>query len=84
MLAPLEHFIIMDDVELVAHDPTAETALGLIGPQADEVLARMGLPCSAKPMTSTRVEWNGLDLLDFEDAYGVWLRITNFGRLQRD
>ena len=33
LLAHLERFIIMDDVELMAQDPTAETALGLIGPR---------------------------------------------------
>jgi folate-binding protein YgfZ len=70
LLAHLERFIIMDDVELVAHDPAAETAIGLIGPEADNVLARMGLPALRSPMTSTRVEWNGLDLLVLR-SYGV-------------
>jgi folate-binding protein YgfZ len=60
LLAHLEHFIIMDDVELV---PLAgETALGLTGPAVQEVLTRIGLPVLAEPMTSTRVEWNGMDL----------------------
>jgi folate-binding protein YgfZ len=61
--AHLEHFIIMDDVELVAQDPASETALGLTGPKSSEVLVRMGLPTLDEPMTSTRVEWNGMDLL---------------------
>ncbi len=55
----------MDDVELVplgSEPGAAETAVGLTGPQADEVLERMGLPTLAEPMTGTRVEWNGLDL----------------------
>ncbi len=65
LLAHLEHFIIMDDVELVplGQEPgAAETCLGVTGPKADEVLARIGLPTLPEPMTATRVEWNGLDL----------------------
>ncbi len=60
LLAHLEHFIIMDDVELV---PLAsEAALGLTGPAADQVLGRIGLPVLSEPMTTTHVEWNGMDL----------------------
>ncbi len=33
LMAHLDHFIIMDDVELVAQDAAAETAVGLTGPQ---------------------------------------------------
>jgi folate-binding protein YgfZ len=62
LFAHLDHFIIMDDVELVAHDATAETTVGLTGPQAREVLTRMGLPGPSEMMTWQRVEWNGLDL----------------------
>ena len=65
LLAHLEHFIIMDDVELVplGQEPgAAETGLGVTGPKADEVLARIGLPTLPEPMTATRVEWNGFDL----------------------
>jgi folate-binding protein YgfZ len=60
LLAHLEQFIIMDDVELVPL--SGEAACGLTGPAADEVLARVGLPVLSEPMTSTRVEWNGMDL----------------------
>lgn len=60
LIAHLERFIIMDDVELATLD--GETALGLTGPLADEVLARLTLPKIAEPLTSRRVEWNGLDL----------------------
>lgn len=63
LIAHLEHFIIMDDVELVGLDPAAETAVGLTGPRSGEVLARMGLPALPEPMTSARMEWNGIDLL---------------------
>jgi folate-binding protein YgfZ len=62
LLAHLDRFIIMDDVELVAIDPTTETTIGLTGPQSREVLARMGLPVPAEPMTSQQVEWNGSNL----------------------
>jgi folate-binding protein YgfZ len=60
LMAHLEHFIIMDDVELVALND--EQALGLTGPAADEVLGRLSMPTLSEPLTSTHVEWNGLDL----------------------
>ena len=65
LIAHFEHFIIMDDVELVllGQEPGAgETALGVTGPKVAEVLARIGLPTLPEPMSCTRVEWNGLDL----------------------
>jgi folate-binding protein YgfZ len=63
LLAHLEHFIIMDDVELVAlGQETPETAVGLTGPKAIEVLKRVGLPSLSEPMTLTTVEWNGWQL----------------------
>ena len=63
LMAHFDHFIIMDDVELVPHDIAAETALGLTGPKAGEVLVRMGLPAPTEPFTSIRCEWNGFDLI---------------------
>jgi aminomethyltransferase len=60
LMAHLERFIIMDDVELVAL--SEEYALGLTGPTSDEVLGRLSMPTLSEPLTSTRVEWNGLDL----------------------
>jgi folate-binding protein YgfZ len=80
LLAHLEHFIIMDDVELVpmGQEPgAAETALGLTGPKSDEVLARIGLPTLAEPMTATRVEWNG-SYLRILRGYG-----TGYGTLTK-
>ena len=68
LIAHLEHFIIMDDVELATLE--GETALGLTGPCADQVLARLGLPSLPEPLTSYRVEWNGLDL-KLVRGYGV-------------
>ncbi|MGA7110614.1 MAG: folate-binding protein [Terracidiphilus sp.] len=91
LLAHLEHFIIMDDVELVSlgQEPAAETALGLTGPRASEVLTRMGLPALAEPMTGTRVEWNGLDLRILRgfgllaEHYEIWTPVAGVTRLWR-
>ncbi|MGA7856507.1 MAG: folate-binding protein [Terracidiphilus sp.] len=92
LLAHLEHFIIMDDVELVplgSEPGAAETALGLTGPQADEVLGRMGLPTLAEAMTGTRVEWNGLDLRILRGYgvlaphYEIWTPVSGLTKLWR-
>jgi len=55
LLAHLNRFIIMDDVELA---PVSEAALGLAGPLAAEVLARMGLPEPTEQLTSVCGEWS--------------------------
>jgi folate-binding protein YgfZ len=68
LMAHLEHFIIMDDVELAPLD--GESALGLTGPLADEVLVRLGLPALAETLTCSGMEWNGLDLRIVR-GYGV-------------
>jgi folate-binding protein YgfZ len=76
LLAHLEHFIIMDDVELVplneeqVGEAGSETAVGLTGPQAGEVLERLGLPVFLHPMSGGRVEWNGIDLR-VQRGYGL-------------
>ena len=76
LMAHLNHFIIMDDVELVplgeeqVGEAGSETAVGLTGPRAGEVLERLGLPVFAHPMTGASVEWNGLDLRVLR-GYGV-------------
>jgi folate-binding protein YgfZ len=63
LIAHLEHFIIMDDVELVPlGQESPETAVGLTGPKADNALERMGLPTLSEPMAGTTVEWNGWQL----------------------
>ena len=68
LLAHLEHFIIMDDVELA---PLADaSALGLTGQHADAVLAILGLSPLAEPLTSTNTSWNGAALRVVR-AYGV-------------
>ncbi len=92
LLAHLEHFIIMDDVELVAQglEPGgAETALGLTGPLAGDVMGRMGLPTLPEPMTGTRVEWNGLNLRILRgygalaQHYEIWTPAAGVTRLWR-
>ncbi len=93
LMAHLNHFIIMDDVELVPleaepmAEPGSETAIGLTGPLADEVLERVGLPTIASPMASKIVEWNGWDLTIVR-GYGVlakhyefWLPTAGLGKL---
>jgi glycine cleavage system aminomethyltransferase T len=68
LLEHLNKFIIMDDVELVPLGEEApgetlpESAIGLTGPQATEVLERLGLPSFAHTMKGVRIEWNGIDL----------------------
>jgi folate-binding protein YgfZ len=68
LIAHLNHFIIMDDVELVHIG--GEAALGLTGPMADQMLSRLGLPTLPEPLTGTRLEWNGVDLRIMR-GYGV-------------
>ncbi|MGA3079956.1 MAG: folate-binding protein [Terracidiphilus sp.] len=75
LLAHLDRFIIMDDVELVPLSldangvPNGETALGLAGPQAGGVLARLGLPAPVE-LTSAPAAWNGMELRVVR-AYGL-------------
>jgi folate-binding protein YgfZ len=76
LLAHLNRFIIMDDVELTPLSVdaegklTGETALGLSGPLAAGLLARLGLPALGEPLTSARTAWNGVEIRIVR-AYGV-------------
>ena len=76
LMAHLNRFIIMDDVELVPlngeplGEVGSETAIGITGPRADEVLERLGLPVFVHPMRGACMEWNGLDLRILR-GYGV-------------
>lgn len=76
LLTHLNQFIIMDDVELapVGMEPSgeagSETAIGLIGPLAEDVLTRLSLPNFAHPMSGMQVEWNGYELR-LVRGYGV-------------
>jgi folate-binding protein YgfZ len=68
LLAHLNKFIVMDDVELIplgeeqVGEAGSETAIGLSGPLAPEVLERVGLPVIASAMAGTSVEWNGWEV----------------------
>jgi folate-binding protein YgfZ len=84
LLAHLDRFIIMDDVELVplSLDPSGspnespnqsligETALGLVGPLAAGVLETLGLPVLPEQLTSVCAAWNGQEMRVVR-AYGL-------------
>ncbi|HUR37114.1 MAG TPA: hypothetical protein VM009_04805, partial [Terriglobales bacterium] len=59
LLKVLNHFIIMDDVELA--DVSEElTSIGVQGPQAEEFLKQVGIvPECADPLVVCDVTWNG-------------------------
>ena len=84
LLAHLDRFIIMDDVELERLEE--ETAIGLTGPKAGEVLARLGLPTLPEPLTQARAEWKGEVLVRrgygvLADHYAVWAPASRVGDL---
>ena len=85
LLAHLDHFIIMDDVELIPVEDV--TAIGLGGPKAGEVLERLGLPVPADVMTQTRAEWLGTELIvrrgygTLTDHYSIWIPAGRVGAL---
>ena len=54
------------------------TALGLTGPRAGQVLARLGLPALPEAMTHVSANWNGLHLR-VRRGFGPWPIITRFG-----
>ena len=51
LLAHFDHFIIMDDVELVPL--TNQSALGITGPHAERILAALGLTALAEALSTT-------------------------------
>ncbi len=67
LLAHLERFIIMDDVELL---PANGTALGLAGPLAAALLDRIGLPALPELMSGIHAEWKGQPVR-IQRAYGA-------------
>lgn len=93
LLTHLNRYIIMDDVELVPlgeeqlNEGVSQTAIGLTGPQADEVLERVGLPAIAQPMTGRNVEWNGWELRILRNHgmlaphYEFFLPVAGLGKL---
>jgi aminomethyltransferase len=63
LIAMLDHFIIMDDVELQAVEDYA--GLVIAGPDAERVLANLGLGAPAEALSLTHASFNGspVDLL---------------------
>jgi folate-binding protein YgfZ len=65
LMAHLNRFIIMDDVELVPlsldaqSELSGESALGVSGPLAADLLARLGFAAPTEAMTSAPAEWQG-------------------------
>ncbi|MFZ0336990.1 MAG: hypothetical protein WAL45_03095 [Terracidiphilus sp.] len=93
LLAHLNRFIIMDDVELIplgdeqVGEAGSETAIGMSGPLAPEVLERVGLPVITSAMAGTSVEWNGWEVRILR-GYGVlaphyefWLPTAGLAKL---
>ena len=87
LIAHLDHFIIMDDVELAGLDPAEETALGLTGPKAGEILGRVGLPVLGEPLTQTQAEFEGTPVLlrrgygVLAEHYAIWIPAARVGLL---
>lgn len=85
LLAHLDHFIIMDDVELVPVE--GEAVIGLTGPKAREVLARLGLPAPPEAMSQVRSERSGVAVLVrrgygvLADHYAIWMRAAETGNV---
>ncbi len=69
--AHLDRFIIMDDVELAAED--AETALGIAGPAAPEVLRGLGF--DTPPAVERFLEHEGMLLVqELPGQFALWLQ----------
>jgi len=93
LLAHLNKFIVMDDVELIplgdeqVGEAGSETAIAVSGPLAPQVLERVGLPVIASAMAGTSVEWNGWEVRILR-GYGVlaphyefWLPTAGLAKL---
>ncbi len=87
LLGHLDHFIIMDDVELGFVED--QTAIGLSGPDAAGVLGRLGLPVLTEPMTQVRAEWSGAAVVlrrgygVLGDHYTLWIPAARVGEVWR-
>ena len=87
LLKILNHYIIMDDVEL-ADISEKLTAIGVQGPHATEILKRAGIEAScADPLIICEVNWNGIRIavtpMANEDflTYELWLAPEDASRL---
>jgi folate-binding protein YgfZ len=85
ILAHLNHFIIMDDVDLVQLEN--ETAIGLTGPNVNQILTGLGFSSLNDPPAQTRAEWNGAQVLirrgygALADHYAIWIKTDQAGAL---
>jgi folate-binding protein YgfZ len=74
-------------VELTGVNPVEETALGLTGPKAGEILGRVGLPLLSEPMTQVQAEFEGTPVLlrrgygALAEHYSIWTPASRVGVL---
>lgn len=68
LMAHLDHFVIMDDVELADVTPQRSGWL-LAGTNASTILQEAGLPAPGEPLANSQVEWNGTSVIVVR-AYG--------------
>jgi folate-binding protein YgfZ len=68
LLAHLDHFIIMDDVELAP--VTGQSALGLTGPRAEEILSKVGLSALPDLLSTTQGSVEGIPVR-LDRGYGA-------------
>jgi folate-binding protein YgfZ len=78
--AHLDHFIIMDDVELQSLDET-RTAIGIAGPHAPQILAALGLPISEEAaFTTAAINGTAITLVHAYSPliprYEIWLPVA--------
>jgi folate-binding protein YgfZ len=77
LMAHLDKFIIMDDVELVPLQ--GQTAIGVSGPKAAATLEAMGLPVPSEELKSTPGEFGGVAVRIYRlhgplvPRYAVWM-----------
>jgi len=85
LMAHFDRFIIMDDVELVPL--IGQSALGLTGPLANQILAKLGLPVLADSLTTVEATLNEtpLRLVRSHDAlvphYQLWVATSRISAL---
>lgn len=61
LITHLDKFIIMDDVELVAVEGVE--AVGVYGPDAEKVLAALGVSAPSEAMRQSTAVWSGIEIL---------------------
>ncbi|HET6206968.1 MAG TPA: folate-binding protein [Terracidiphilus sp.] len=85
ILAHLNHFIIMDDVDLVPLE--GDAAIGLTGANASRILTALGLPALSDAPAQARAQWNGAQVLVrrgygvLAEHYALWIAASQAGTL---